>query len=46
VIAWQFLFLFVLAVEWIEDPRFGQSPISRPMASQCFCADDFKQQDF
>ena len=41
------LLLFLLGVDWLEDPHFGQSPFSRPMASQmCNAHRTLRQQEF
>jgi hypothetical protein len=41
---WQFLLLFLLAVDWVEDAHYGQSPFSRPLASQVYRADELRPQ--
>jgi hypothetical protein len=34
----RFFLLLLLFVDWADDPYFGQSPLSRPLASQdAFC---------
>jgi hypothetical protein len=35
--------LFLLGVDWLEDPHFGQSAFSRPMASQIYGSDELEQ---
>lgn len=37
--------LILLAVDWAEDPHFGQSALSTPMASSSCISLEFKQQD-
>jgi hypothetical protein len=34
--------LFLLGVDWLEDPHFGQSAFSRPMASQIYGSDELE----
>jgi hypothetical protein len=35
--------LFLLGVDWLEDPQFGQSAYSRPMTSTIYGTDELEQ---